>query len=105
MAGWRLEALLRLLFYAAAAVLAVVLPLHLLEHVPWGSIRRSPDPLVLYTLLIAAGVHGSLGLRSIVYDYTGSTVARRAADLAAAAVAAVTIGVGLVGLVRSFPLG
>ncbi len=103
--GWRVEAVARLVLYASAAVLAVVLPLHLLEHVPVDGVRQPVRPWVLYLLLVAAGVHGGLGLRSMLYDYVSGGLGRRLVDLAALTVAALAVGAGLSGLLRVYPLG
>lgn len=102
--GWRLESLARLLFYLAAAVLLVVLPLHLLEHVPWSSVRRTPEPVVLYLLLVAAGFHGMIGLRSLLYDYVRGRAGRLLVDLLSLALMVFVVGVGLAGLLRVYPL-
>ncbi len=96
-AGWRLEALWQLASYAAAAVLAVVLPLHILSRgfgvggVPYG-------PWAPWLILIAAGIHGANGLRSVLYDYVHSDAGRRLVDLAAAGLALLIVGVGVWGL-------
>ena len=103
--GWRGEALLRLLFYGFAVVLLVVLPLHLLEHVPVGGLRQPPRGWVLYLLLVAAGVHGGLGVRSMLYDYVHGRVGRRVVDVAVLVLSGLVVAVGLSGLLRVFPLG
>ncbi len=96
MAGWRLEALWQLASYAAAALLAVALPLHILSRgfgvaAPYGS-------WVPWLILVAAGVHGANGLRSVLYDYVHSEAGRRLVDLAAAGLAAFIVAVGAWGL-------
>ena len=77
--------------------------MHLLEHVPWSSLRRTPEPMVLYLLLVAAGVHGMIGLRGILYEYVHGRIGRLIVDAVSLALLALVVGVGLAGLLRVYP--
>lgn len=98
----RAEALAELVFYAAAAVLAVVLPLHVLEHVPVEYVQQPLRTWVLWLVLIFAGIHGSLGLRSFLLERASSRAARVAATAFSLALGAFVVAVGAWGLVRAF---
>jgi len=105
MASWRLSVIVALAFYAAAALLVVVLPLHMLEHLSLlPGLAQPMRPIVLYLLLVAAGIHGSIGLRNIIYDYTGSPLLRRIGAAASLLLGAAIIAVGLAGLLKITPL-
>ena len=100
--SWRIEAILQLVSYLAAAVLAVILPLHLLEHVPFGDIRQPPRPWVLWLLLVFAGIHGSLGLRVILSERLTGRSARLIAAAASLLLGIIVILAGAVGLARVY---
>ena len=103
---WRLEALGTLLFYIAAAVLVIVLPLHLLEHVPpkppFDTFKQPPRGWALWLILIFAGFHAPWGLRNYLLEHTKSPAARHAITLLCLLLAAVIIGIGAYGLARIY---
>jgi len=100
--GWRLEALRQLASYAAAAVLAFALPLHLLEHAP-PPLRQPPRPWTLWLILVAAAVHGSHGLRMVLYDYVTSNHGRRLVDAASTLLFLAAAAAGAYGLAKTMP--
>jgi succinate dehydrogenase hydrophobic anchor subunit len=103
---WRLESLGQLLFYIAAFVLIVVLPLHLLEHLPsigfFNVCKQSARPWVLWLVLIFAGIHGSWGLRSVLLDYIESPIGRRVATILSLLLGLAIIIIGAYGLAKVF---
>lgn len=100
--GWRLEALRQLASYAAAALLAFALPLHLLEHAP-PPLRQPPRPWLLWLILIAAAIHGGQGVRQVLYDYIHSDTGRRLAEAASLLFFAAVAAVGAYGLAKTMP--
>jgi succinate dehydrogenase hydrophobic anchor subunit len=98
----RLETAAELAMYLAAAGLLVVLPLHLLEHVPVQLVRQPPRPAVLWLVLVLAGIHGPLGLRRVLLERAAGRPARLAATALSLALAALLIAVGAWGLASSF---
>jgi succinate dehydrogenase hydrophobic anchor subunit len=103
---WRLEALGQLLFYLAAAILLVVLPLHLLEHLPsvgfFNVFKQTARSWVLWLVLIFAGIHGSWGLRSVLLDYIKSPTGRRIATILSLLLGLTIIVIGAYGLASVF---
>jgi len=99
--GWRLEALRQLLSYIAAALLAVALPLHLLEHVPIDWLRQPPRPWTLWLVLLAAGFHGLNGLRGVLLERVQSRRGRVAVEVLSWLLLALVVAVGSAGLARS----
>ena len=99
--GWRLEALRQLLSYIAAALLAVALPLHLLEHVPVDWLRQPPRPWALWLVLLAAGFHGLNGLRGILLERVHGRRGRVAVEALFWLLLALVAAVGSAGLARS----
>ena len=99
--GWRLEALRQLLSYVAAALLAVALPLHLLEHVPVDWLRQPPRPWVLWTVLLAAGFHGLNGLRSILLERVHGRRGQAVVEALFWILLALVVAIGATGLART----
>jgi len=103
---WRLEALGQLAFYTAAAILLIVLPLHLLEHLPslgfFSTFKQTTRPWILWLVLIFAGIHGSWGLRGVLLDYVKSEWGRRLATLLSLLLGLAVITIGAYGLAKAF---
>ncbi len=108
-ARWRLEALGELLFYVAAAVLVVALPLHLLEHLPEEGVLsafKQPTRIwALWLVLIFAGFHSMWGLRKFLFEYVRGPTGRKAVTVATMALALIIIVIGAYGLVRYMVYG
>jgi succinate dehydrogenase hydrophobic anchor subunit len=103
---WKLEAVGQFLFYLAAAILVIALPLHLLEHLPTGNFfeifKQSSRSWVLWLILIFAGIHGPWGLRSVLFDYVKGSTSRRIVTILCLLLSIIIIGIGAYGLAKAF---